>query len=287
MKLDYEAVNAINGGQLLLSGRKERGMALLEMIGLGGDKQAVIFDVGDAYTKIGFAGEPSPRHIIPSAIRKLVGNKLVEVKVWQHDVSEVELFETIRDFVHMIYFKYLLVNPKERKVVVSESILAPNKLRKTLAKVLFSHFDVVSVLFAPGHLFALFTVGVPSALVVDCGYSETLIVPIYEHSPILAAIESFQIASKALHAHLHDELLQATGKDIEEKAIENIKVTTCFVGRHKEAVDHVPPSLDCPVGNGDKVTIDGRLRAHAFDLLFDGDEEGKSIATYILDAIAR
>ena len=262
-------------------------MALLEMIGLGGDKQAVIFDIGEAYTKIGFAGEPTPRHIIPSIIKKLIGNKLVEIKVWQHDASEHDLYETIREFLHMIYFKYLLVNPKERKVVVSESILAPNILRKTLAKVLFSHFDVLSVLFAPGHLFALFTVGVPSALVVDCGYSETLIVPIYEHTPILAAIESFQVAGKALHAHLHDELLQSAGKDIEERFIENIKVTTCFVGRHKKPSDCVPPPLDCPIGNGSKVTVDGQLRAHTFDLLFDGDEEGKSIATYILDAIAR
>ena len=262
-------------------------MALLEMIGLGDDKQAVIFDIGEAYTKIGFAGEHNPRHILPSTIKKLTGTRLVEINVWKHDANEIELYETIREFLHMIYFKYLLVNPKERKVVVSESILAPNKLRKTLAKVLFGHFDVLSVLFAPGHLFALFTIGVPSSLVVDCGYNETLIVPIYEHTPILAAIESFQVAGKALHAHLRDELYQSSGKDIDEKVIENIKVTTCFVGRHKEPSDRVPPALEYPIGNGDKVRIDGELRAHTFDLLFDGDEEGKSIATYILDSIAR
>ena len=199
-------------------------MALLEMIGLGGDKQAVILEIGEAYTKIGFAGESNPRHIIPSKVKKLVGFELVEIKVWQNEAKESELYETFREFLHMIYFKYLLVNPKERKVVISESILAPNKLRKTLAKVLFTHFDVVSVLFAPSHLFALFTVGVPSALVVDCGYSESLIVPIYEHTPILAAIEAFQIAGKALHSHIRNELLQSTGKDIEENVIENIKV---------------------------------------------------------------
>ena len=262
-------------------------MALLEMIGLGGDKQAVILDIGEAYTKIGFAGESNPRHIIPSTLKKLCGSQLIEIKVWQHEVSEKELYEVLRDFLHMIYFKYLLVNPKERRVVVSESILAPNKLRKTLAKVLFCHFNVVSVMFGPGHLFALFTVGVQSALVVDCGYSESLIVPVYEHTPILAAIESFQLAGKSIHTHLRNELLQSTGQSIDENIIENIKVTTCFVGRHKEPPSRIPPSVDFATGNGIKVNIDGKLRVQAFDLLFDGDMEGKSIATYILDAILR
>lgn len=262
-------------------------MALLEMIGMGGDKQAVILDIGEAYTKIGFAGEAAPRHIIPSTLKKLYGSTLKEIKVWQSNADEDELYENLKGFLHQIYFKYLLVNPKERKVVVSESILSPNKLRKNLAKVLFSHFNVVSVMFAPSHLLALFTVGVPSALVIDCGYSETLIVPIYEHTPILAAIESFQVAGKALHKHLHDQLLQSTGKDIEEKIVENIKVTSCFVGRHKEAPERIPPSVDCSIGKGINIKIDGKLKAHTFDLLFDGDEEGKSIATYILDSILR
>ena len=35
-----------------------------------------------------------------------------------------------------------MVNPKERKVVVVESILAPTVFRETLAKVLFKHFEV-------------------------------------------------------------------------------------------------------------------------------------------------
>ena len=64
-------------------------------------------------------------------------------------------------------------------------------------------------------------------------------------------------------------------------------MTSCFVGRHKEPSDRVAPSVECPIGNGVKIKVDGKLRSQTFNLLFDGDEEGKSIATYILDSILR
>eukprot|EP00112_Aurelia_sp_Birch-Aquarium-sp1_P023144 Seg679.1 transcript_id=Seg679.1/GoldUCD/mRNA.D3Y31 product="Actin-related protein 10" protein_id=Seg679.1/GoldUCD/D3Y31 len=262
-------------------------MALMEMIGLGGDKQAVILDIGEAYTKIGFAGESTPRHIIPSRVRRLVGSELVETKVVKYDANEDELFDILREFLHSIYFRYLLVNPKERKVVISESLLAPVKFRNTLAKVLFKYFDVVSVMFAPCHLFALFTLGVSSALVVDCGYSETLVVPIYEHTPILAAVESFQIAGRAIHGTLREELLQSTGHDLKEDVIENIKVTSCFIGSYGKPSECVPPPIEYPIGDGTMIKIDGKIRANSFNAMFDGDEEEKSVATTILSAIAR
>ena len=262
-------------------------MALLEMIGLGGDKQAVILDIGEAYTKIGFAGESVPRHIIPSRVQRLIGSELVETKVVKYDANEDELFDILREFLHSIYFKYLLVNPKERRVVISESLLAPVKFRNTLAKILFQYFDVVSVMFAPGHLFALFTLGVSSALVVDCGYNETLVVPIYEHTPILAAVESFQIAGRAIHGILQEELLKSTGLDIKEDLIENIKVTSCFVGSYGKPSDYTAQTIEYPMGDGTMIKIDGKIRANSFSAMFDDDEEEKSITTTILSAIAR
>lgn len=39
-------------------------------------------------------------------------------------------------------------------------------------------FQVPSVLFAPSHLMAVMTLGINSALVMDCGYTETLVLPV-------------------------------------------------------------------------------------------------------------
>lgn len=38
--------------------------------------------------------------------------------------------------------------------------------------------QVPSVLFAPSHLMAVMTLGINSALVMDCGYTETLVLPV-------------------------------------------------------------------------------------------------------------
>ena len=43
---------------------------------------------------------------------------------------------------NIFYYRHVLVNPKERKVVVVESLLTPTLFRETLAKVLFLHYEV-------------------------------------------------------------------------------------------------------------------------------------------------
>uniref|UniRef100_A0A8C2Y8N6 Actin-related protein 10-like n=1 Tax=Coturnix japonica TaxID=93934 RepID=A0A8C2Y8N6_COTJA len=45
-------------------------MPLYEGLGSGGEKTAVVLDLGEAFTKCGFAGETGPRCIIPSEIKK-------------------------------------------------------------------------------------------------------------------------------------------------------------------------------------------------------------------------
>ena len=83
-------------------------MPLYEGIGLISEKHAVVLDIGSATTKCGYAGEVSPRCIIPSK----VGH------TWIYSVTDKEkLHALLVDFVHHLYFKWLLVNPKDRRVV--------------------------------------------------------------------------------------------------------------------------------------------------------------------------
>ena len=50
--------------------------------------------------------------------------------------------------------------------VISESVVTPSVFRAVLADVLYRHFGLISVLFAPTPLFATFPLGVQTALVV-------------------------------------------------------------------------------------------------------------------------
>lgn len=96
------------------------------------------------FCRCGFVHEYSPRAIIRSEIfcpplKKVA--RLAEIR------NPDWLYVALKEFVENLYFRYLAVNPKERKVVIVESIFCPTYFRKTLANVLFYHFDVSICLF--------------------------------------------------------------------------------------------------------------------------------------------
>uniref|UniRef100_A0A3Q2WYY5 Actin related protein 10 n=1 Tax=Haplochromis burtoni TaxID=8153 RepID=A0A3Q2WYY5_HAPBU len=258
-------------------------MPLFDGLGSGGEKTAIVIDLGAAYTKCGFAGETGPRFIIPSEIRK--PGQQQAVKVVQYNINTEELYVILKEFIHILYFRHLLVNPRDRRVVIIESILCPSHFRETLTKVFFKQFEVPSVLFAPSHLMAIMTLGINSALVMDCGYTETLVLPVCECTPILPAWEALPLGGKAIH-----------------NAVLFPAVRTCFVSdlqrglKIQEAKFNLdgtaerpapPPDVDYPL-DGEKILhIKGSIRDSVMEILFEQDNEEKSVATLILDTLVK
>ncbi|KAH0620262.1 hypothetical protein JD844_020369 [Phrynosoma platyrhinos] len=234
-------------------------MPLYEGLGSGGEKTAVVIDLGAAFTKCGFAGETGPRCIIPSEIKKPGVSK--PIKVVQCNINTEELYSYLKEFIHMLYFRHLLVNPRDRRVVIVESVLCPSHFRETLTKVLFKYFEVPSVLFAPSHLMSLLTLGINSAMVLDCGYTES---------------------------------------SVPEDIVEDIKVRTCFVSDLQRGLKiqaakfnmdgsaerpTPPPDVDYPL-DGEKILhVSGAIRDSVVEILFEQDNEEKSVATLILDSL--
>ena len=130
---------------------KSLAMPLYEGIGLISEKHAVVLDIGWDTTKCGYAGEVSPRCIIPSKVDNI---GILDTR------DPDKLYAILVDFVHRLYFKWLLVNPKDRRVVIVENLLGSSLFKETLVKVLFKHYEVSSVLCAPSHLVSLFSLGV-------------------------------------------------------------------------------------------------------------------------------
>lgn len=56
--------------------------------------------------------------------------------------DEDDLYEALKSFVEMMYFRYLAINPKDRKAIICESPFYSTVFRNTLVKVFFEHFDV-------------------------------------------------------------------------------------------------------------------------------------------------
>lgn len=111
-------------------------------------------------------------------------------------------------------------------------------MRECFAKVLFYHFEVNSVLFLPTHLVAIATLATETALVVDIGFKETTVIPVYSGVQILNSWQAQPLGAEAVHDEIKANLiLNGVQEEIlSDRVIEDIKVRTCFVTRQARAL---------------------------------------------------
>lgn len=189
----------------------------------------------------------------------------------------------------------MLVNPKERKVVLIESVLCPTEVREIFAKVLFRHFEVSSVLFVPTHLVILSTLAVDTALVVDMGFKESIVLPVYCGVQVLQAWQAQPLAADAIHQEIKTQLI-ANGVSADlltPEIIEEIKVRTCFVTTYERAQKYKnnetvtpPPDVKYPLDGKEIIVIPGRLRETAYEVLFPEDNDRLGLPYIILHAVS-
>lgn len=254
------------------------------------DKQMVIFDIGSAYTKFGYAGETVPRGIIKTEVKCAESKDVRKI----FDYSDVEdLYQLLVEFLHLLFFRHVVVSPKDSRVLIVESSLTPSQFRDTLAKVMFRHFEIGSLLFLPTHLATISTLGTDTVLVLDVGYQEATLIPIYEGIPILKAWQALPLGAQVVHKNIKTYLEKSLPDyDLTEKIIEDIKVRTCFVttlerSKQLESQDppEPPPAVKYP--SIKTVTILGEIREKAYEVLWERDNDNLSIPTMILDAIVK
>ncbi|UJR08550.1 hypothetical protein I4U23_012811 [Adineta vaga] len=269
------------------------------------EKTAVVIDIGHAYTKCGFAGNSSPRHIVPTTIT--IRGK--EQHVFEENLDLASLRDRLTEFIRLVYYKYNIANCRERRVVIVESVITPTRTRHLLADILLKQFEASSLAFVPLHLGATYTLGRSTALVLDIGYKEAQIMPVAEGVPLAVQFDSLSCAGQAIHKQI-ESLLGQHGSvthqgrrqtfteaniKLSEDILEDIKVRCCFIspftraqsysksnsdGTFKEAA-----SIEYPLGPETLIHIPGIVREFACEVLFEQDIDGKSVATLILDAL--
>lgn len=103
--------------------------------------------------------------------------------------------------------------------------MCPTHIRETLAKVLFRHFEVLSVLFIPTHLVALSTLAIDTALVIDIGFKESVVMPIFSGVQVLHAWQAQPLAADAVHSEIKRQLIEYGISDdlLTDDVVEDIK----------------------------------------------------------------
>ena len=170
----------------------------------------------------------------------------------------------------------MLVSPKERKLLIIENVFGQTEVRETLAKVLFRHFEVSSVLFVPSHMISLSALAVSTSVVVDMGYSETSVMPVYSGVQIMPAFKDQAFGGHLVEAELKRQLLEAGVQEdlLTQRVLEDIKVRTCFVTTLERAQAYKsgnqptpPPAIEYALSN-EILNITGKMRETAFEIFF-------------------
>ncbi|CAH1763850.1 15120_t:CDS:2 [Entrophospora sp. SA101] len=235
--------------------------------GTGEDR--IVLDIGSLYIKAGFSGESRPRHIVPvyagnmkthwdqdfngsgGVIKacgegcRIVGEfaELFDLEIEKHPDGIDTLYDRLAHYLREIYFRYLLTDPKQRKVVLCESPMMPLKLKQLITKVLFENLQVPSISFAPSHMLALLTTGCTTGLVIDVGHLETTVLPTFSARPLTPFIKTTPLAGRALTKRLKDllstygsmiippstSLVPVHGKYLTHAVLEDIKTRFIFV----------------------------------------------------------
>eukprot|EP00123_Amoebidium_parasiticum_P001118 comp12143_c0_seq1/m.6888 comp12143_c0_seq1/g.6888 ORF comp12143_c0_seq1/g.6888 comp12143_c0_seq1/m.6888 type:complete len:424 (-) comp12143_c0_seq1:124-1395(-) len=268
-------------GGALLSAQRTRGDAGLA------ERPAVIIDMGRAFTKCGFSGEPVPRHI-------------VKTPHLDHSCSREKLDAAIKGHLHNVYFKLLLVNPPERRVVCSEDYAMPEIIRDSLAHVLFHVLKAPSVINLPSPALPLFPLACKTALVIDCGYSELRVVPVCCGAPVVSAWRSAPLAGSAIDAALRKHMLASavverreqtrsvTEDDLCDRVLEEVKMHLCFIPPTRITEDSPDvPAGRLRLGNGETLVVSGETREQIVaSLLFEsGEEDGNTIQALVCEAL--
>lgn len=188
------------------------------------------------------------------------------------------------------------MSPKERKIVVVENVFGQTIIRETLAKALFRHFEVSSVLYVPSHMIALSTLAVPHGVVIDLGYSETTVMPVFSGVQIMQAFQDQKFGGRAVHEEIKRMLVASGVKEdlLTETVLEDIKVRTCFVTKLQRAQAYMnnnppeaPPNVDYPIGDDAIISIPGKVRETAFEIFFEENNDRDSLPHLIIKAILR
>ncbi|KNF05563.1 hypothetical protein PSTG_01373 [Puccinia striiformis f. sp. tritici PST-78] len=173
---------------------------------LYGIDDRVILDLGSKVWKAGFSSETNPRVVISvnELCKPILGGAGKLDSIW--NISNNSTISLVSDAISIgltrIFFNHLMIDPKQRKVILIENPLMPTNLRSEIAIVLFDQLHVPSISFTPSPVLTLMACGILTGLVIDIGNLETSVIPVYMSRPLFPLIKSTTRAGSRLSERL-------------------------------------------------------------------------------------
>ncbi|KAK9477086.1 actin-domain-containing protein [Lipomyces japonicus] len=196
----------------------------------------VILDIGARGIRAGIAGMELPACEI--LVQPDFRNRIQVYQLWSRNIEETNMedfHDILQTLLRDVYYKYLLLDGKSRKVIILESAFMSIKLKQAITFVLFNYFQSISVTFLQSSICALFSAGARSGLIVDIGWHETVIVPIFDYRPLFHFVQTSNRAGKYLHDLISDEIRAVTGVQSTVPELEEFIYRSTYCDSHTSA----------------------------------------------------
>ncbi|QSZ29507.1 hypothetical protein DSL72_004021 [Monilinia vaccinii-corymbosi] len=178
---------------------------------LRAEEECVVIEIGCRHVKVGFAGDAGPKAVVdfgPEEQRRagdyrrwqpgydkawrerIHGKKWGEAhELWNLDLRGVDLGlvgDKIERAIRDAYTKYLLIDSRPRKVTLALPSTLPSPLLSTILDTIFTNFQSPNISLHSAPALTTVAAGLRAAMVVDIGWTETIVTGVYEFREVLS-----------------------------------------------------------------------------------------------------
>lgn len=252
----------------------------------------VIVDIGSAYCKVGFAGEPTPRFVFPTitgtekykavmvdvnARNIYVGNdaqRMRGVLKVKHPIERGAILDwnDYYEILNYIFYSLLRIeNLSNYPVFYTEYPFISREVKEYIARVLYETHRVRSLIMVPTPILSMFSVGLTTGLVIESGDGITWICPIINGQIIDQAVQKLPLAGMDVNQYLKN-LLMREGINIESSAVDeiirDIKEKNCYFALDPSKKANVSDSLTFSLPDGTAVKIPNYIFSESPEVMF-------------------
>ncbi|CAD7698505.1 unnamed protein product, partial [Ostreobium quekettii] len=186
---------------------------------------AIVIDVGSGSTRVGYAGDDTPKAVYPSCVGSVIvngqdgdsiNNGETEKKTfvglsalgYRRDGMEIlapvsregyyEQWDLIEALWDHAFRERLRLNPEEHPMLVCEPTVTPTNLREKLVELVFEKYSPPATFLARNAVLSSFATGRQTSVVVDSGHQGTTVAAIHEGYALLKSITWTPLGGKLL-----------------------------------------------------------------------------------------
>ena len=253
----------------------------------------IIIDIGSAYVKIGFSGEPSPRFVFPcitgtekyksvmvdvSARSMYVGNDVSRMRgvlKIKHPIERGQImdWDSYYEILNYIFYSLLRIDDLSNyPVFYCEAPFIQGETKEYIARLLLETHRAKSLVMMPTPLLSLFSVGLTTGLVIESGSGITWVTPIVNGKIIQHAVQKLSLAGMDVDQNLKN-LFMREGVNITSSAVDEIireiKEKNCYFILNPDNPPQSNEMFGISMPDGSTININSSVLYQAPEVLFN------------------